>query len=104
MIKFIFQGLFWLCLPLITTLVIVTVFLCSIVLVIKEWKEFRGVPMTEDYSYLPDIHRPNGERPFHDDWVLYKWFGVRFPRWFDARPAGYPPRVLAGSLALLFNT
>lgn len=55
------------------------------------------------YDYLPPIHRPDGDKPFHEDWILYKWFGIKVPRWLDARPAVFPPRVIWGSKELLFN-
>lgn len=50
-----------------------------------------------DDSYLPTVHQKTGERPYQDDLLLYKWFGIKMPRWVLARPQGFPPKMVFGN-------
>lgn len=58
--------------------------------------------LPSDFSHLPAIHRPDGARPYKDDWVIYK-LGIKIPRWWFTKKAVYPPRILIGSKELRFN-
>ena len=63
------------------------------------WDELK---VSTDFSYLPKIHQPDGDRPFKDDWVIYK-LGIKIPRWWFTKAAVFPPRILIGSKELRFN-
>lgn len=55
-----------------------------------------------NYDYLPPIHRPDGERPLHDDFIYPL---NKLPRTVDAKPlAGTPYRIAGNSTFWVKNS
>lgn len=56
-----------------------------------------------DWNGLPPDNPESNWRPFQDDYLIYKWFGIKIPRYWFSRPCVFPPLVLFGSKELSFN-